>query len=109
MRFAKVTREYGLLNNALRVHYHSLEPRKLLFGVTGKLHYVVHAGIFSRSLSPRLSWCYAGEDLMLHVKRLWAASSVGVKADKVSTRFAESYAFALQLQALLEEREGVLS
>ena len=63
----KAARDFVQLNTALASHYNQQGLK--IFDVTIKFHYLVHAAHNSRYLSPGLSWCYAGEDMMQYMKK----------------------------------------
>ena len=41
-----------------------------LYHYTLKTHYLLHIGLLCDQISPRVGWCYAGEDLMMKLKEL---------------------------------------
>ena len=41
-----------------------------LFNITFKAHCLAHCGIRGQTISPRLSWCYLGEDRMKLVRKI---------------------------------------
>ena len=53
----------------------------LWFNATFKLHTLFHLGERSRWQSPRLSWCFIGEDYMKIARRMIHASSFGTKLE----------------------------
>lgn len=66
-----------------------------VFSVTIKHHYLVHAAIRAGHLSPRVGWCFMGEDYMSKVKRLIASCLAGNAHEKVSMKVAQKLAHAL--------------
>ena len=48
-----------------------------LFSITTKSHMVLHVIHFAEHINPKLVWCFAGEDLMQHQRRLAQASVKG--------------------------------
>ena len=61
-------------------------------------HYLLHLGICAQYVNPSLGACWAGEDLMLIVRRLVKSCSFGVRPAKGQASAMEKYAFALHLE-----------
>ena len=79
---------YLILFNALGKYYTSAEGQGIqLFDVTVKAHYLAHIALMCVYINPRLGWCYAGEDMMQHAKRLFSACTRGTKPHKISGKF----------------------
>ena len=78
---------------ALAKHYNALGLK--VFDVTVKAHYLAHCALKSRDLSPRLGWCYCGEDFMGKMKKVAQASMRGVKMSKVGHKVLFKYCWGL--------------
>ena len=86
---------YMLLFNALGTHY--AEHGKKLFNVTIKAHYVIHCVLDAEHLNPRLSWCYAGEDMMFRVRRLLATCTFNESPSNSIRKFVQKYVVGVHL------------
>ena len=49
-----------------------------LFNITYKHHALAHCGIRAQQISPRVSWCYVGEDWMKLVRQIGAPCTRGM-------------------------------
>ena len=67
----------------------------LLFHTTIKSHYLLHIGLNSARLNPRLSWCYSGEDMMQRVRKLIQGAQGGTPPDRIVGKVMDKYAMAL--------------
>ena len=52
------------LHHLLEQHFQTEDVPKGLFAVTSKLHWLCHAALLSKYISPRLTWCFQGGDFM---------------------------------------------
>ena len=87
--FLKATYTFNLLVTALAQHFH---PKGVnLFNYTIKNHYLIHAGLQAQHLNPRKGWCYAGEDFMQKIRRLWQSSCHGASPLKVGSTVVRKY------------------
>eukprot|EP00969_Alexandrium_andersonii_P201861 8919338-Alexandrium_andersonii.AAC.1 len=73
--FLKCIYNFLALLTSLGRHHHS--KGLFYFHVTIKCHYLVHLGMFALHMSPRLAWCYMGEDFMQKVKQLCQSAHNG--------------------------------
>ena len=71
---------------------------KTLFSVTSKAHMVMHSCLLSANISPRMVWCFMGEDFMRKIQRLAESCVRGVRSTKVSHKMTMHYRLALHLQ-----------
>ena len=71
-----------------------------LFHFTMKYHYIAHLGQTCSETSPRVGWCYAGEDLMQKVKMLVQSCSRGTPTQLLPNKVLERYVIALSYVAL---------
>ena len=86
------------INTALDHHYHPAGI--LLFHHTIKYHYLLHIGMVAHYISPRLAWCFSGEDMMAKVKRILAASHRGAPPHKAANKVMQKYAQGLGMSLL---------
>ena len=68
-----------------------------LFNFVPKNHYLFHLGQRGRCLSPKLAWCYQGEDLMNRVKVLAQGSYHGTAPRNLGSKVMTKYLVALDL------------
>ena len=87
-RFIESTFQYLSLITALRNHFQGI----LIFHVTIKAHYLVHIAFMTLYISPRLGWCYSGEDFIGKVKASIAACHRGTPPRMVINRAIARYA-----------------
>ena len=85
-----------MLQHNLREHF-SEEPEHL-FNITEKSHFVQHCSILARHVSPRLLWCFSGEDQQRRVQELTQASVKGNGPASALLKVATRYRLALHLQ-----------
>ena len=78
----------------LKEHFDQEDEVKL-FMLTAKGHQNVHACLASTSLSPRMSWCFGGEDYMGKMRILASAASKGTGGLGVSRKMLQRYRVAL--------------
>ena len=70
---------------------------RFLFNFVPKNHYLFHLGQRGRFMSPKLAWCYQGEDLMNQVKGLAQGSYQGTLPRKLGSKVMTKYLVALEL------------
>ena len=68
-----------------------------LFNFVPKNHYVFHLAMLGRHMSPKLVWCYMGEDLMDKVKKLAQGSFRGTYPKNLGNKVIGKYLVALSL------------
>ena len=73
-----------------------------LFNITPKNHYLAHICLAAKYLNPRRAWCYAGEDMMRHVRRMGSQSARGVTADKIGKKLMTYYMHALGMSLCMK-------
>jgi hypothetical protein len=66
-----------------------------LFHFTIKMHYLMHFGLSCTELSPRVGWCYSGEDMMGRIKTLVQASCRGTAPQKLMPKVLLKYSIGL--------------
>ena len=52
------------LHHFFQQHFQDEDVAKGLWQVTSKLHWLCHAALAASWISPRLTWCFKGEDFM---------------------------------------------
>ena len=92
-RFEQCTHAFHQLNTALANRFHP--EGVLLFNHTIKFHALLHIGLISRFMNPRLAWCYAGEDFMMKVRKVAQSSYSGTPPEKVAPKALNKYAHGL--------------
>ena len=91
----KLARDFCLLNSGLARFFHT--DGIFLFNVTIKFHYLLHCMYFSRYLHPAKAWCYGGESLLKHVRRLILSNASGTRLHKINDKVMASYLRGLQI------------
>ena len=89
---------YAQLTTALANYY--IGKGIFYFDTTVKMHYVIHAAVRARHLSPRCGWCYAGEDFQNKVKRLAQSCVRGTAPWMFARKFVLKYIFGITLRIL---------
>ena len=72
-----------------------------LFNFVPKNHYLFHLAMLGQHMSPKLAWCYSGEDLMHKVKTLAQGSFRGTRVKHLGNKVLAKYLVGLS-QALSE-------
>ena len=88
--------------SALGGHYHEIGI--WLYHFTMKAHYLVHLGRDCGEVSPRLSWCYAGEDMMSKVKKLVQSSCRGTALHQIPNNVMRKYVVALSYMIICPDK-----
>ncbi len=73
----------------------AMTPPRRLFNTTIKYHYVLHIALNSHHLSPRLGWCYSGEDFKRAMKLLASTCCKPRTAFNVFQKMNEKYLLGL--------------
>ena len=95
-KFATCVDGFLMLQHELQEHFRDEETR--LFNVTEKSHFAQHCGILARHVSPRLLWCFSGEDQQRRVQELTQASVKGNGPASALIKVAMRYRLALHVQ-----------
>ena len=90
-----------MLQHELQEHFKDEDQR--LFNVTEKSHFAQHCSILARHVSPRLVWCFSGEDQQRRVQELTQASVKGNGPGSALIKVATRYRMALHVQFLKME------
>ena len=79
------------LQTDLRNHFEMDEDcTKKLFSVTAKAHMVMHSCLLAGNISPRVLWCFMGEDFMRKVQRLAESCVRGVRNTNVYNKHMDA-------------------
>ena len=74
----------------------SFHPHSLwLFHWTVKIHYMIHFALTCHEQSPRLGWCYAGEDMMSKTRTLVQSSARGTSYEALVGKAMVKYSIGL--------------
>ena len=84
------------MQNALATYFCS--NGIFLFNITIKSHYLAHGALQAAWLHPGRAWCFAGEDLMQHLKRVMEYSTHGIRVHQWSERLLEKYCEGMHLE-----------
>ena len=68
---------------------------QFLFNFVPKNHYLFHMAALGKHMSPKLAWCYQGEDLMHKVKVLAQGSFRGTPAKNLGNKVMGKYLIGL--------------
>ena len=82
-----------------QLSWHFLRRGKGFCNYTVKNHYLCHVGLIAAKtgVSPRLAFCFQGEDFMSLIKTLAGASSRGVKSAQLIDKVVAKYTRGLDL------------
>ena len=69
----------------------------LVFDVTIKSHMLAHIALRSGDINPRRTWCFSGERMMLHVRRLGQSCAKGIQASQIGRKMLTKYRCSLKL------------
>jgi hypothetical protein len=94
--FLKAAYEMLALHSALNTHFEAEGLQ--LFHVTVKAHYLLHCARKAEVVSPRLSWCYCGEDFMQKMRCLVGSCCKGVQPSQIINKVAQKYQRAMHMQ-----------
>ena len=88
----------GMLLLQAKIARHFAESGCQLFDLTTKCHLLQHLGLLGGAISPRVTWCFSGEDFMQKSQCLAQACARGTPGHLVMPKMAGKYRVALQLQ-----------
>jgi hypothetical protein len=84
--------------NALCQHYGHMGINAMyLFNIVPKNHFLCHICLQAQYLNQRLAWCYMGEDMMHHMRRLGAGCARGNDPVRASQKLMYWYRQGLSL------------
>ena len=96
--FRKLCWSYAACVSALGQYFHL--KGIWLFHFTIKTHYLIHCGLDCEELSPRVGWCYSGEDMMSKVKLLVQGSCRGTSAQKLVSKVMFKYMVGMSFNVM---------
>lgn len=76
---------------------HFMEQGQQLYDITSKTHMVLHCAILSKYISPRVSWCFSGEDNMRVTQTLAQSCVRGLTGSAAQVKMARHYRLGLHL------------
>ncbi|CAK9031747.1 unnamed protein product [Durusdinium trenchii] len=79
---------------------HFVEEGMKCFDITSKCHMLQELAILSRSINPKVTWCFMGEDQTQRMQQVAKACVRGNKLDKQTTKLARHYRLGLHLHYL---------
>ena len=88
-RLEGLVMEMNVAISKLCHHFHS--QGVFLFNFVPKNHYMFHLAQLGRHMSPKLAWCYQGEDLMQKIKTLAQGSFRGTPPRKLGNKVLGKY------------------
>ena len=71
-----------------------------LFNLTQKAHFMQHISMLARYVSPRLTWCFSGEDMQRRISHLCKACVNGQQPSQSVLKLIARYRLGLHLQFL---------
>jgi hypothetical protein len=99
-QFLEAAYNYLACQTALGQHFQRPPEARLLFLTTIKSHVLLHLAMLTKHMSPRLAWCYAGEDLMHRVRGMVAGAQRGTNPVLVVSKVMRKYLWALSFDAV---------
>ena len=88
---------YNILLTRVCHFFHNQEA-SFLFNFIPKNHYLYHLAEKGRLMSPKLAWCFQGEDLMHTVKIMAQGSFQGTLPRKLGNKIMAKYLVAMDLE-----------
>ena len=68
-----------------------------LFNITMRCHYFIHAAYRAKHVSPRLVWCFQGEDYMHHSKVLASSCLRGNNMTTAGKKMIKKMSYGMHL------------
>ena len=62
------------------------EAGDMVFDITIKAHMLAHIALRSGDINPRRTWCFSGERMMLHVRRLGQSCARGIQPSQMGRK-----------------------
>lgn len=97
-KFSDCIFNIGHLQLLLESHYQSEEGVPHLFTSTSKLHGLAHSALLCKYVSPRIVWCFTGEDYMKHIQHLSQSCLAGTGPYLLVNKMADKMRVALHVQ-----------
>ena len=95
-KFKKTMFSVGQLHKQLSEHFTAKEIR--VFNFTAKSHMLMHLGLLSKYIHPKLGWCFQGEGFMRTVQTLLQSCVRGNHAVQAMAKATVHYNLGKQLQ-----------
>ena len=76
-----------------------------LFNITQKAHFIQHISILARFVSPRMTWCFVGEDMQKRMSTLAKTCVAGQQPGQTVVKMLARYRIGLHLQFAEHEKE----
>ena len=99
-RFLQAALDFLSLQTGLGAHFQ--QQGRLLFLTTIKSHVPLHIALLARHQSPRLAWCYAGEDMMHRMRSMVGAAQRGTNPVLVVPKVMRKYLWAISYDVAAE-------
>ena len=96
-RFKQAAFAMAHLNSLVASHFHQEEDCRWLCHTTAKLHMVLHIASLAETISPRLLWCFSGEDFMKTARALAKNSVTGTKPSMACNKMLEHWRIGMHL------------
>ena len=93
LQLAKLVQAFNMETTKLCHHFH--QKGLFLFNFVPKNHYLFHLAELGKHMSPKLAWCYQGEDLMHKVKVLAQGSFRGTAPRHLGNKVMAKYVIGL--------------
>ena len=103
-QFAEAMDAMLLLQTQIAEHF--VEEGLQYFDVTAKSHMLQHCALAAKHLSPRVVWCFAGEDMQKKLQTLAKSSLKGNGPAQATRKMCSRYRIALHLR-FQEHAKGV--
>ena len=80
-----------------QVAEHFIAEGVKLFDITSKAHMLQELAVLSRSINPKVTWCFMGEDQMQRMQQVAKACVRGNRVDQQAAKIARHYRLGLHL------------
>ena len=96
--FEETTQNMLLLLTKIADHF--VHEGIKIFDLTSKTHFLQELAILSRSMNPKVVWCFMGEDQMQRMQQVAKACVRGNRVDQQTSKLARHYRLGLHLHFL---------
>ena len=96
--FEQTTENMLLLLTQIADHF--VDEGIKIFDLTSKTHFLQELAILSRSMNPKVVWCFMGEDQMQRMQQVAKACVRGNRVDQQTAKLARHYRLGLHLHFL---------
>jgi len=90
----------GMLVLLNQIADHFVDEGVKCFDITSKTHMLQELAMLSRSMNPKVVWCFMGEDQMQRMQQVAKACVRGNRVDKQTSKLARHYRLGLHLHFL---------